>query len=177
MNQFKEMLDHSKSTYEKKAVKAIYDGHDKDLNLFKFYLDKIKDLREQGINFSEAEIQPYAQRLKSSLLNYINEQKQEDIRSISGNSALYKNVLYCLRGEDLNKPDIKSLLDSIRLPETIKDNIQRSWLNDLEIDDNSTIVSQCLANDIQISENNDSEGVTTLGSDNDSVEEVYNDFG
>ena len=69
------------------------------------------------------------------------------------------------------QPDVKSFLDSIRLTVTIKNNLKSDWLNDLENQEELTIESLS----IHFSEN-DSEGITILGSDNNSVEEVHSDF-
>lgn len=170
--QFKDILNYARSTYAKKAVKAIYDGQDNNLNLSQFYLDKIVDLRKQGINIYKEEMEIRAARFEELLKECIAEQKQEDVRSIPDNTALYKGILnHLTSAEDLNKPDVKSLLDSIRLAVTIKNNVKNDWLNDLENQESLTLQSLS----IQFSENN-SQGVTILGSDDNSVEEVHNDF-
>ena len=105
--QFKEILNYARSTYANKAVKAIYDGQDNDLNLSQFYLDKIVELRKQGINIYEEEMEPRATRFEELLKECIAEQKQEDIRSIPDNTGLYKGILDSLTSaEDLNQPDV-----------------------------------------------------------------------
>lgn len=141
LERFKEKIDAAKVAYAKKAVKAIYDGQE-DLNLSNFYLDKIKDLREQGINISETEMKFRADKMAISLINCVNEQKEEDIKCTQDNVEQYRDILrHLTSSEDLDKPDIKSYLDSIRLPSTIKNNIADEWLRDLNKEDRESVVS------------------------------------
>lgn len=173
LEEFSDVLDTARIVYPKKVIKVLYNTVSglNDLNLTPFFQDLIKDIKEEGTKVpSDVEIKRHAKNYSSKLISDIVLQQNNDIDRYK---EIFKNTLQekVKSREDLNIPSVKSALDRIELPQFIKDEELRIRFNDIDSQEELTIKSIS----IHFSEN-DSEGITILGSDNNSVEEVHSDF-
>lgn len=173
LEEFSDILDTARIVYQKKEILLLYntsDGHN-NLSLTLFFQDLIKEIKEEGTRVpSNVEIKKHAKNYSSKLISDIVQQQKDDtdLYTEEFKSKLESTIA---SREDLNIPSVKSVLNRIQLPQFIKDEELRIRLNDIDSQEELTIQSLS----IQFSENND-EGVTILGSDDYSVEEVHNDF-
>ncbi len=181
LEQFEDILDVAKTVYLKKAIKNIYNNQ-KVLNLKAFFKDKIHDLKEQNSNISKKEIKTEIDILERTLTRDIVKQREKDIDE---NEVKFKNDIETKvhSPEDLNKPHIKLRLDSVSLPQFVKDELIEAILeglvaqdNDARLDDKSSVVSAYTGDDLEVSsllesDSNSGEGASVLGNNTTATNE------